>query len=413
MKGSIFLVAAFAVLLSSCTEKLSGVGSMFLRDTITTGTHSYTDSSGFIFRPVIRRTAIAAGQNINLNISATNLLIGKVPNDVESWIALKLPILPDTVGNILTDSLILRMRFPFQYGNPADQIIDFSVKIETNNFVNDSTNSLVSGNLQQVVGTYSGIVSEDSLLTISIPLDTATINKWIRTASLSLVLVPNSAMNTIRWFASNENGDNTYAPTLKCLVSSTASNPDTVTIYRNPTIDFYVVTEDTPPPPTGEFMLRGSYAERERIVINIKDIRNQLQLNPFATINSALLQIRSDSKFHTTSNVPVDTLGPALADLPIGSVPDSGRTFIGYGSNSTADPDLYSFQIRDSVERALRSGEDSIVLELRTGFAFRTFNGSSVDVEDYNINRWFFYGMDYTADITKRPKLIITYSYLR
>ncbi len=413
-KSNLFLIAICGIVLSlsSCTEKISGIGALYLKDTVSTGIHAYSDSSAFIFQPIVKQTFIAAGQNVNLTINSSALMIGKVSGDIEAWAAMKMPILPDTIGQVLTDTLILRMRFPYLYGDATDQKIDFSVYTEIGNQVNDSTKSLTIGNLSQIVGTYSGTVTSDSLLTISIPLDTGIMNKNLRTASLSLVLVPNSNMNTVRAFASNENGDNTFSPTLKLSVIN-PTRKDTAKITRNPTIDFAIVTDHAAPPPTGEFALRGSYAERERIVINLKNIRTQLQLNPFVTINSALLQLHSDSKLHTSSNVPLDTTPPALADIPNGSVGDSGRTFLGYGSHGTVDPDMYSFQIRDTIEHALRAGEDSVVIELRAGFAYRIFNGSQVDVEDYNINRWVFYGMDYAADKAKRPALIISYSFLR
>jgi hypothetical protein len=304
---------------------------------------------------------------------------------------------------------MLRMRFAYQYGNASDQNVDFSVYTEALNKVNDSTATLAVGDLGQVVGTFRGTVASDSFLTANIPLDVSIMNANLRTASLALVIVPNPGMNTIRAFASNENGDNTFSPQLKFSVKGAA---DTTAKIWYPSLDFHLVISDKAAP-AGEFLLRGSYASRERIVINIRNIRNGLQLNPFVTINSALLQVRSDHVLHTNSNVPVDTVGPALASIPNTSVGDSGHSFFDYGSHSVVDPDLYSYQIRSLIEHALRVGDDSLVLEIRSGFAYRTISGSSVDVEDYNINRWVLYGMDYTADLAKRPKLVITYSYLR
>jgi hypothetical protein len=409
-KGSIlFLVTACGILFSSCTEKISGVGSGYLRDTITSGINAFSDSSALSFRPVTKRTVSILGRTFAINTAASALFFGKVQSEgVESWAAMKIPILPpDTIGQILTDTLILRIRFGFHYGDPADGNIDFSVWTESNNIVNDSTSTLTQLNLVKVVGSYHGTVTADTV-SISIGLDTSTLNPLLRTASLALVLVPNTSMNTIRAFASNENGDITFAPHLKFSIKGVN---DTTTIIRYPTNDFHIVMSDNPSP-GGEFLLRGSYASREKIVINIKNIRNQLQLNPFTTINSALLEVRSDSKLHTTSSIPVDTTGPSLAYIPNTSVADSGHTFVAYGVHGATDVDLYSFQVQSLVEHALRVGDDSLVLELRAGFALRTIAGSTVDVEDYNVNKWIMYGMDY-ADKTKRPKLVITYSYLR
>lgn len=407
----VFLFILLTSILSSCTEKISGIGNQYLRDTISTGLHSYSDTSGFTFRPILKQTVLAStGLSYELTRSSSELLLGSITGDVTSWVALKIPIFPDSVGQILADTLILRMRSPYHYGNPTNQVIDFNVYASIDGSVNDSTKFLSMSNLLPTpVGSFSSMTGADSLVNAVIPLDTGMLSHALRTASLALVLVPKPDMTTIRAFASLENGDNTFSPTLKLFTQKTPT--DSVTLFTNPSNDFYVVSEGSPIPP-GEFILRGSLAERERIVINIKNIRTQLQLNPLTTINSALLQVRSDPSYRTTSDVPLDTTGPSLAYIPNTSIADSGHAFVGFGTNSTVDTTLYSFQIRSNIENSLRVGDDSLVLELRAGFAFRTIAGSTVDVEDYTIDRWMIFGMNYT-DPAKRPKLILTYSYLK
>jgi len=417
LKGTlVFLLAAFATVLSSCTEKLSVIGSDYLHDTITSGIHVYSDSSALRFQPIFKPTVqILYGLHEAINSDAPELFFGKVDGDIEVWAAMKMPLLTSTIGNVLTDTLILRMRPPslYHYGDPNNQVLDFAVWTEEGNAVNDSTQTLDIVKTIQVVGSFTGTLSKDSLLTVRIPLDSNYLSTRLRTASLALVIRPNPGMNTIRWFASNENGDSTYAPTLKLL---TQGPTDTVSVFVHPTIDFHIVVKENTVLPPGEHLVRGSYAARERIIINIDSIRSQLKLNPFATINSGLLQVRTDPQFRTTSNVPVDTIGPSLAYLPHPTGADSGEAFVSYGTSSASDPNLYGFQIRSLIENALRTGMDSLVLELRSGFAFRAFKGSSAAVEDYDVNRWVIYGPEYgtsAADVAKRPKLILTYSYLR
>ncbi len=408
---TLFLLATLGVLVSSCKEQISGVGSTYLHDTVSSGIHTFADSSSFNFQPVVRRTIIASGLNVNLNTSASSLFVGKIASEgLEVWSALKIPILTDSVGQLLADTLILRMRYPYHYGDLSDQMIDFSVYV--NNNLTTGTSTLAKSDLQQIVGSFSGTVGKDTVKTMLIALDTTIVNPLLRTSSLSLIIVPNTPMNTVRAFASNENGDNTFSPTMKFIVNGATGIS---TKNYNPTFDFFVEVSDGTPQP-GEFISRGGYAIRERIVVRIDSIRNQLKLNPFVTINSAILQVQSDLKYHSSSNVPLDTVGPSLGYIPNNSVADSGHTFVTYGTSSTTDQSRYGFQIRDLVESALRNGHDSLVLELRSGFAYRTITGSTVDVEDYNINRWSFYGVSYgssEADKAKRPKLVLTFSYLR
>jgi hypothetical protein len=405
-----FVFAALgAAFVSSCKENVSAVGSKFLHDTVSSGTHAFSDSATFAFTPVVRRTITASGLSYSINRAAATLFFGKVTSqNLEIWSAMKMPILPDSVGRILTDTLQLRMRFAYQYGDPNDQNISFSIYAETGNKVNDSTSSLSLSDLNMaignagIIGSYTGAKANDSLLTISIPLDTAAVNPFLRTASLALVIVPNASMNTVRAFASIDNGDNTFSPQLRMQINTPSD-----TIIRYPINDFHLIVSDGFQPSGGEFALRGSYAKREHIVINIKHIRDMLGLNPFVTINSALFEVRSDVALHTTSNVPLDTAGPILY---IPNIPVFDSVLV--GTSSRTDTTLYGFQIRSSIEQALRTGSDSIVLELRSDFINRSFNSTVVSVEDQNINRWVIYGID-TANPALRPKLVIAYSFLR
>ncbi|MEI8135288.1 MAG: hypothetical protein WCH46_09505 [bacterium] len=404
----LLLFIAAAGLTSSCTEKISGVGSGYLRDTISSGTQVFSDSSTLHFSQITKRTLTVSGLTYSENVKSTVLLFGKVAGDIEAWTAMKMPFLPDSIGQVVGDTLILRMRYAYHYGDASDENVDFSVWTETGNAVNDSTTTLSQSNLGKVVGTYKATIKKDTTATISVPLDTAILNSLLRTASLVLVIVPNASMNTVRNFASIENGDNTFSPALKLSIQGTAG---VSTILRNPVTDCHYVISDNATLP-GEFTLRGSYAKHSRLVIDIRGIRTQLALNPFVTINSALLQLRSDPAAHKYSDYPVDTAGPVLAYVTNTGVADTGHFFVEYGSHSSADVDLYAYQVRAYIEHALRNGDDSLVFEFRSGFSSRIFNGATIDAEDYNINRWGLYGFD-VADKTKRPQLLLTYSFLR
>ena len=59
-----------------------------------------------------------------------------------------------------------------------------------------------------------------------------------------------------------------------------------------------------------------------------------------------------------------------------------------------------------------RLGYDRASARLAQRGQGRCVGGSTVDVEDYTINRWMLYGTDH-SDKAKRPQLVITYSYLR
>src|SRR5256885_16438845 len=136
-KAFIAFFALCGILFSSCTEKISGVGSGYLLDTVSSGSRTFSDSSAFMFRPIIKRTVIAAGRNFAINTASTALLFGKVSaENLECWAAMKIPIQHDSIGEILSATLNLRIRYAYHYGDASDQNMDFSIYTEVNNVVN-------------------------------------------------------------------------------------------------------------------------------------------------------------------------------------------------------------------------------------------------------------------------------------
>src|SRR5512140_1571561 len=109
--GLLVLTAVLGVFLASCQEKISSIGASYLKDTITSGIHVYSDSTVLTFAPIVKQVAYnSIGLSYALNRNASAMMIGQVSGDVQSWIAMKMPILTaDSVGAIVNDSLQLRM----------------------------------------------------------------------------------------------------------------------------------------------------------------------------------------------------------------------------------------------------------------------------------------------------------------
>lgn len=403
------LLAFFLFTLSSCEEKLSGIGYDLLRDTVAVKTTVLGDSGIFTSSSVSKKDVNALGVTFTLNYSSPFLLIGKAPaENLESWIVLKAPLLPDTVGAVLSVQLKLPMRNAFLYGETTTDSISFSVFLETSGKVTDSTRTLTKSDLSaNPIGYGYARVAKDSLGTISVMLDSAAVAPFIHTASLAFVLVPNVGMQNIRSFAATDAGDALFYPQ---VLYTTLKNGDTTQKYYTPKFDYHLVTDDAPVLP-GTFRLRGAAANRHRFTLDIKAIRERLALDPFATFNNGLLQLQLEPTATSSSVVPTDTLAAILAEIAAPQTTDSAIILRSYGFRDDITSNAYNFQIREVIEKALRGGLDSVVLELRTGYALRMFTGVQVAVEDYHVNRWTFYDISAT-DPTKRPKLLITYSYL-
>jgi len=403
------LIAVFLFTLSSCEEKLSGIGYDLLRDTVIVKTTTLGDSGVLTSSSLSKKDVNALGVTFTFNYASPHLFIGKVPGEnLESWIVLKAPLLPDTIGIVSSVKLELPMRNKFLYGETTTDSISFSVFLETAGKVTDSTRSLSKSDLSaNPVGYGYARVASDSLGTISVAIDSAAVAPFIHTASLAFVLVPNDAMKNIRSLVATDVGDALSYPQIHY---TTIKNSDTTQKYYAPKFDYHLVTDDAPELP-GTFRLRGAAAIRHRFTLNIKSIREQLALDPFATFNNGLLQLQLEPNGTSSSSVPTDTIAAILAEIATPETTDSAVILRSYGFRDDITSNAYNFQIREVIEKALRGGVDSVVLELRTGYAQRVYTGVSVAVEDYHLNRWTFYDVSAT-DPTKRPKLLLTYSYL-
>jgi hypothetical protein len=279
--------------------------------------------------------------------------------------------------------------------------------METRGVLTDSTKSLTLADLTPIpVGYASVSVGKDSVATINVILDSSRINPFVHTTSLALVLVPSDGMKSIRALSSVENAEILSHPQIHY---TTVKDGDTVEKNYDPKFDYHLVT-DNAPATVGTFKIRGSVATRNQFTLDIKAIKEQLALDPFSTFNNGLLQLHLESGSFSSSVVPIDTAAPILMELT-SQTPDSAVFPRSFGFKDASSNDVYNFQIREVIERALRTGLDSVVLELRSGYAQRTYTGITLYVEDYHLSKWAFYDAS-ASDPQKRPKLLLTYSYL-
>ena len=396
-------------LTSSCEEKITDIGTGFLRDTLFTGTQTF--DSNFTSSSRVKRSVSIGGAQFNLNYASPYLFFGSSADEsIEAWPVLKIPFVHDSLGTIKKVDLVLSMPFRSVYGNATEKI-EFSVYLETRKFITEGTSTLTLADLDpQPVATFTGSVTSDSTTKLILTLDSARLIPLLHTTTLAIVIVPGAGMTNVRAFSSNENGILLDKPRLELTL--TKSGQDTSYLRTEyPTYDFHVISDKSTDQP-GQFSIRGGYARRERMTFNIKEIRTRLSLDPYSTINSALLQLHLASS--KLSTVPIDTAAPVLVEITTPLTEDSLEFLAVRGVKDPSSSDIYSFQFREFIEQAIRNNQDSLVLELRTGFALpvRVISGEGIGLEDYHLNRWTFYNRSAT-DPLKRPKLAITYSYLR
>lgn len=404
----IFFLLSGLFLLTSCEEKLSGIGYDLLRDTVSVQTTTLGDSGVIGSSAYDKKDVNALGIPFAANYGSPRMFIGKVPSEnLESWIVLKAPLLPDTVGYVSEIKLHVPMGSAYLYGDPADDSVRFEVYMETQGKITDSTKTISLGELTPLPVGYANVrVAKDSVSKITIVLDSSRVNPFVHTTSLAFVLVPDAAAKSIRSFSSSENEDVLLRPSIQY---TTIKNGDTTEKYYDPKFDFHLVTDNTPVS-AGIFTIRGSVVKRNRFTLDITSIKQKLALDPFTTFNNGLLQLHLVPGSFSSSYLPVDEESPILLEIT-SQTTDSAVFLVSEGLIDESNSEIYNFQIRGVIERALRNGLDSVVLELRSGYAQRSFTGVSLLIEDYHLSKWSFY--DVTAsDPTKRPVLVLTYSYL-
>lgn len=405
---SALALSLVVVLLCSCKENISTVGSDYVSDSVVRGAATYSEANALRFESIFKPTVSAEGLTYNLNLGSPYLFVGSVSTEqLSAWSLIKIPIIQDSVGQVLDDSLILNMNNGFYYSSDGSStLLEFDVYIATG-----ITDSAATVSASQLVGSpiahYSAMLDADSTRRIALQLDSSRLFPLLRTTQLALAIVPTSNMNSVRAFASNDNGNASLSPTLQLQVVGPSGAYLT---KRTPEFDYHVVSE-TAIAPSGSFELRACTALREQIVVDTKYIRTQLGLSRFATINSGILQITTDPTQHTTGTTPVDSNVPVLFYRDSVTA-DSIAVIADLGSHSATDQNVLTYQIRTIIEYAVRHQIDTLVFELRNGYGKRPFGTTSIYVEDYNLDRWMIYSQS-AADETKRPKLLVTFSYLK
>lgn len=392
--------------LSSCEDEVSTIGAPFFndtisivtsRDTITPATPGVALSSYSL--PVV---PTASGINLNGTVGSTTLFIGKAEaNAVESWAALKFPVLQsDTLDDVTSVRLLFRV-IPFKHGEQTTQT-DFTVRIEEGGKVTESMESLELSEISaESYGAFQGDMTDTSLHQVAIPLNQSILTH-LGAGSLAFVLVPGT-MTTVRAFGSSEVSDARFHPMLEYTYTSGA---ETKITYRKPTLDLSIVKRQRTAT-ADQLFIAGCTNDRLSMAMH----PDSLGIDPAASVNNATLRLTLDPTQSSLGANLRDTLPPAIVLKGMAAQGDTLSTLIAYGTKSTDSPNVYEFQLRDVIEYWLANPTENFGLELRSGYLARSVGSNLIYTEDFTLNRWTFYGPASTAGL--RPELVITSSVLK
>lgn len=406
----LFLAAALtATIVAGCKDNISTLGAQYFTDTVGIHTTVRNDTGFFHFTDSIHPAVSFNGVSVALTDSTPAMIIGRVASgndNLESWGLIQFPSLTDSLAHMVTGIQLVLKDERSEYGDTTNSNVSFRVWT-TYKTVFDSTTQLSQSQLSaSPVGSIDTVFPDDSDAALPIMLDTALVKPVLTEAFNAFVITPGLTMTNTRKFGTIHNwADSNSIPKLALLLN----NGDT--LYEKPTLDFHLV-HDMSITPVGEFSLRGSTGQREKITFNLASPTDSAHLDQFTSINDATLLLHFDPAYRTHSNKAGDVLAPFLVKLGTTDVTDTLETI---GVIDTAHSTC-SFQIRNLVEQWLRYPSQNLGLELRVDFAQRNFAATTsspqlIGVEDNTINRWTFYGPNY-SDSTKRPSLILSYSKL-
>jgi hypothetical protein len=401
LRSSLFLLLC-ACALASCADKISSLGAPYYQDTIQFKT--VTLDSGLMGFAHVQDTFVTAlGQTKNLTLESPVMIVGRVVSgteNVESWGVLKFPIIADTLRSKAIAVRLLLKDVVFRYGDLTNSKVDFQVYEEGAGKVSDSLRSLALTDLSpKPIGTFTGDFGDTANNTLAIPLDSSILSQ-LGATSFAFVVTPGATMTTARGFGTMENGDANAKPQLEYTIRVTPDSTTTVTVQSN--LDLHIVKDASTTPPN-EFTVRGSSGQRERITFNLARPTDSLQLSRYSTINSAFLVLHLDN---ANSGFNADSGGPVAV-----RVTPTGDTLHAFPIRDSTDRSIVRYQVRSAIEYWLHDPAQNFGLELRAGFAYRSFQTQFIGVEDYVLDRWTFYGQD-SPDPSKRPQLILTYSRL-
>ena len=416
LRNSLFIILSGALTLSSCTDKISTLGAPYYPDTVEFRTSIRTDTGFMQFSSVIHPSVPVSDTSYNLTYSSPLMLIGrstKGTDNLESWGVLQFPVLTgDTLSRVRGIRLLLK-DIPYKYGDTTTSKVDFRVyESAGSGKLSYSTTQLALTDLSpDTLGSFQQAAFQDSSdNVVAIPIDTLKLvngKSDLSATSFAFVVTPGAGMTNVRGFGTSENvlADANSVPQLEYRVQV---DTGIRTILLSPLLDMHIV-KDQSVTPAHEFTLRGGTGLREFLNFNLSRPSDTAQLNPFSTINGAVLVLQIDPANSATSNLSLDTVGPSIAELT--NPNDTGSSLWTVGYRNHAGDLAIRFQLQTLFEYWLRNPSLNLGLELRSGFVRRTFALSSLGVEDNTLNRWTFYGPDY-PDVSKRPQLILSYSKL-
>ncbi len=397
-----FLIVSLSILLNSCNDQPSEVGSEFWLDTITLRSISTNDTS-----LIVNQTNEVKQFGL---FRLGGLLLGKA-NGVTAITFIRFTNIPDTL-NYVKESDIIEATLEltpqkYTFGDTNSNILDFSVYRINNLWFNLTTwDSIVDPSKQpyygpNLYGNFSGTSTTNDSTALKVTINKGLVATFFdmqsdslqRIKNYGLALVPNGNTNVIRRFSTKTllSEDKSKYVILKVVFRNERKNNILDTILLESGVDASIV-HDNLVDQNENIVLQGSLMKRTKLTFDLSMIPTS------AFIHFAQLSFERDETKSLGSTTGIDEIiALAYYSSPESASITSDRLFLSRRKEGT---NTYTFNsIISLVEQWLRYSKGK-------GVAYLEPEGTSKLLE---IDKVSFYGVS-NPDSTKRPSLKVIYS---
>lgn len=397
-----FVTISFLLLLSSCNDQPSEVGTDLWIDTVTL--HSISTSDTTLFSSTSNET-----KRFGL-FRLGGLLLGKYEG-ITAITFVRFTNIPDTL-NYVTENDIQECTLEltsqkYSFGDTVTNRLEFTIHKINNLWFNLTTwDSIVDPTKQpfygvQQFGSFSGISTDKDTLPLKVTLDKSIASEFfrlqadsnLRITNYGLALVPNGNTSIIRRFSTKSlsSSDQSKYVFLRVVFRNQRKNNALDTVLIESGVDATMVNDATPNS-NQNLVIQGSLMKRAKIEFDLTMIPKD------AFIHYAQLSfVRNEAESKGGTNGIDEFIGLSYYDNPDNASITPTRLFL---AERTANTQTYTFKsIVSLVEQWLRYSNGK-------GVAYLEPEGTSKLLE---IDKVSFYGIS-TPDSTKRPSLKIIYS---
>ncbi|MBS1551191.1 MAG: DNRLRE domain-containing protein [Bacteroidetes bacterium] len=384
LKKSAFIIPLLILLLfQSCENDPNDLGLNYI---------SVNDTTGVRFLDSQADTMFVSSTNYlnHINNYFADLILAGKYQSYDSKALLKFYNLPRDKDSAVIISAVLTLRYGNYYFKDKNGLTDFNVykvisDLNYNTVTYDSVSSSDFGT--SVLGNYSGVVADSS--SINITLNNDLVNDWFKFAADTsyavknngIVLMPNAGSSSIKGFFL-KNVDESLQPVVKVILSK---NNVTDTVLVNTSVGLTLSNAPASVIPAERFLLQNGIAYRNILKFDL----TKLPAN--VIINNANLQFTLDK---SASFISENT----DKRIVIGMVTDSiTRKDSIYTNASLLDTITYSVNLNPVFQRWNSGTMPNLGITLKNIFELQ------------NLDNFVFY-TSAAADISKRPRLKITYT---